>query len=157
MIGQRHLRFQLPALPGESAFNGRANQRDFNRFDLPFQNTVPTAKLLADCLKRQARAVMRDLTECPPESIPSQLARLRDIEETANLVMSHGLVEEHERRLSGMQLAHPTTLMDFCAALDVTRQQHRAPCFVAPSQEQLDRIERKLDLLAGWIGGAHEI
>lgn len=56
MIGQNHLRFTLPALPGESASTGRLQQRDFNRFDLPFRNTVPTAKLLADLLKRQARA-----------------------------------------------------------------------------------------------------
>jgi hypothetical protein len=125
------------------------------RFDT---SPVPESKLLADMLKRLAKRVMRAVNDCPPDTIASNIERLIDLEEVCRFVINHKLVSEADCRLSGFQLQHPSSLMDFVACLDITRQQHRCPEFIHPENEAQKRIEAKLDLIAGELarmnGGA---
>lgn len=151
---QKTLRFSVPLPPGVGRTFHADIEREFNRFALPFKaSTLPVPRLLADLLREEARRVMRDVTECPPDTLPAHLTRLQFAMELCQFAIRNGLLPEADCRLSGFQLAHPSTVMDFVAALDITRQRHRAPCVVSPSQEQLNRIEGKLDTLAAWIGG----
>ncbi len=115
---------------------------------------TPSERLFADLLKRQARKVMRDLTECPPDTIPAHLATLEALQDVIQFACQNGLLMEADTRLSGKQLMYPATVADFAACLVITRKQHRAPAFVNGDNAQLDRIEKKLDTLAGAI--AHD-
>lgn len=154
---QRSLRFSIPLPPGVGKTFHSDLEREFNRFALPFKSTkTPVPKLLADLLRDESKRVMRDVKECPPDTLPANLARLDFVMEVCRFAIAHELVAPSDARLSGFQLAHPSTLLDFAAALDITRQRHRAPCIVSPSQDQLNRIEGKLDTLAAWIGGCNE-
>lgn len=112
---------------------------------------VTPAKLFADLLRRQARRVMGDVTECPVDTLPAHLARLDDLREVFKHVIRHDYAETPESRLSGAQLMYPATLADFLACLDITRQTHRAPAFVNQRDSEIADINRKLDLLAGLI------
>lgn len=112
---------------------------------------VPPAKLFADLLRRQARRVMGDVTECPIDTLPAHLARLDDLREIFRYVIAHDYAETPESRLSGKQLIYPATLADFLACLDITRNTHRAPAFVNQRDTEIADINRKLDLLAGLI------
>lgn len=148
---QRTLRFQLPLQHGDCKTIHTSTERAFNRFHEDFISRTPTTKLLADFLKRTAKRIMADVTTCPPDTIGAHLTRLNDHTELCRLAMHHGLVDDAESRLSGLQLAHPATVMDFVACLDITRQQHRAPAFTNPVQEQFDRIETMIATLAALV------
>jgi hypothetical protein len=74
---------------------------------------VPPEKLHADLLKRQARRVMADVTECPPLTLPAHLARLADLRESFAFALSHHFAETPEASLSGAQLQYPSTLADY--------------------------------------------
>jgi len=106
---------------------------------------------LAALLKRQAREVMRSVTECSPGSISAQVARLIDLAEVIRFALAAELVDEGERCLSDAQLVHPGTLADYQAALAITRQQHRAPVFVSSAGSELAQINAKLDSIAVWL------
>lgn len=101
---------------------------------------VTPAKLFADLLKPQARRIMGDITECPVDTIPAHLARLDDLREIFRHVIRHDFAETPESRLSGVQLLHPVTLADYLAALEITRQTHRAPAFVNSRDTELAEI-----------------
>jgi hypothetical protein len=155
MNAQRCLRLSHNSRDGTSS--PVPTQRAFTRFDLEFETGhTPASKLLADMIKRHARYIMHDITTCPPDAIAAHLARSRDLDELARLAMRHGFVSGPEGNLSGMQLADPVTVMDFVAALDITRQRHRAPDWICPHDEQFIAIMRRLDVLAAQIakGGA---
>ena len=84
---------------------------------------------------------------CQPDTLPAHLARLEAIGEVIVHHLRHDLAGP-EARLSGRQLAYPSTLADFLACIDLTRQNHRCPEFVNPVKDQFDEIIRRLDLLA---------
>jgi hypothetical protein len=144
---QKHLRFVVSRLAGESLANHQHRQRALN-LAKPAVATPPE-KLFADLLKRQARRIMADITECPPETIPAHMARLDDLRELIKHATTHELIPGNETLLSGKQLILAATVADFLACLEITRRQHRAPAFVNDREEALERIERKLDTLAG--------
>ena len=117
----------------------------------PSPRTVPPDKLFADLLKRQARKIMGDVTECPADTIPAHLARLGDLKEIINHALRHELVPGPETRLSGAQLMSPHTLEDYLAAMEITQRTHRAPVFVNSRDTALSQINHKLDTIAGLL------
>lgn len=154
MTNQRALLLSLRRSNGDSKAAFQHLQSVFNRHELPFETGhTPPEKLLADLLKRQATQVMRDITECPPDTLPANVCRLDCVLETLKFAVRHGLVEPAECRISGAQLCYPATCEDFSEALAVTRRQHRAPALQGLPDAQLDRIENKLETLAAFIGG----
>jgi hypothetical protein len=144
---QKTLRYALPADDLRPAYTLRNEARCLNN---PTRK-VPPEKLLSDLLKRQMRRVMSDITECPSDTLPAHLARLDDFRDIVGHLVRHDLAETAESRLSGAQLAYPSTLADFLACLDITRRQHRAPVFVNQRDEELAGINRKIDMLAGFL------
>jgi hypothetical protein len=142
---QKTLFFQLDRAAGEAAYRHALREHDFNSAE----SHIPPGKLLCDLVKRQAALVMKDVTECPPVVVNAHLARLDAIREVIGHLMRHDCCDNGESSLSGGQLLYPRTLADFDAALRITREQHRAPVFVTERDEQLTRVERKLDILAG--------
>ena len=114
---------------------------------------VPQQKLLADLFKRQARRILQDITQCPPDTLPAHLARLEDWTAVVSHLLAHEWLETPEARLSGTQLCHPATLADWKAAAEITRRQHRAPVFANYQDGELGQINRKLDMLAGLVAG----
>lgn len=146
MNTQKFLRYNLPAT-GENPSSTQATTRDFNE---P-KRTIPPEKLFADLLKRLARRVMADVTECPAHTIPAHMARLSELREIIEFAVRHELVPGNETLRSDKQLIYAATVTDFLACLELTRQNHRAPVFVSDREEWAERIERKLDLLAGLV------
>jgi hypothetical protein len=142
---QTVIRFPLNSSGFSSKFQQSEAENAFNSDARP----TDVQELLAKMLKRQANAIMRDLTECPPDTIPAHLARLDDLRELIRFALSHNRVADAEGRLSGKQLLAPYTLADFLAALEITRQTFRAPAFVNSYDAGLARIEHKIDVLAG--------
>ena len=124
----------------------------FNR--LPDRDAVEPEKLFADLLKRQARRVMADITECPADTLPAHLARLDGLREVVSHAMRHGLVSAVESRRSDRQLIYAYTVADFAACLEITRREHRAPAFVNSRDSELSEVNRKVDLLAGMVAAA---
>jgi hypothetical protein len=108
-------------------------------------------KIFCELLKRQARAVMSDITECPAPALPSQLARLNDLRHVIQTALEHGLVPIEETQLSGKQLIYAATLADFLACLEITRREHRAPAFVNQRDQDLARIWHGIELIAGMV------
>ena len=121
-----------------------------NTFDNPPRHTAPE-KLLADLLKRQGRRIMGDVTECPSDTLPAHIARLDDWREVVAHLLRHDLSETPESRLSGAQLCYPATLADLVACAEITRRNHRAPVFVNSRDEQIEKILRGIDQIAGLI------
>lgn len=100
-------------------------------------------------MKRHARRVMADITECPPDTIPAHLSRLELLTELIRFAAANDLVPDCEGRRSDKQLLFAHTLADFAACLDVTRKTHRAPAFINQRDADIEAIHRKLDTLAG--------
>jgi hypothetical protein len=147
---QRQFKLTAPQLAGEhphalrfriEALNGNGVQR----------RPISREKLLCDELKRQSRAVMQDITECPPPSLPAHLARLRDLRETIDLATRHEFLPADEVELSGKQLAFASTLGDLRACLELTRKSHRAPVFLNDRDEQFQKIWHGIELIAGMV------
>lgn len=112
---------------------------------------TPPEKLFADLLKRLARKVVCDVTECPPDAMSAHLARLDDLRDVFGHMLRHDYRETPEANPSGAQLLHPSTLHDWLAVLELTRKQHRAPAFVNSSDDQFASIDRKLCVIAGLL------
>jgi hypothetical protein len=108
-------------------------------------------KAFCELLKRQARAVMADITECPAPALHSHLTRLNDLRHVIEIALEHGFVPIEETQLSGKQLIYAATLADFLACLEITRREHRAPAFVNQRDEDLARIFHALELIAGLV------
>jgi hypothetical protein len=151
---QNTLRLAVPRFPGESLRSHHLTEKLFN--GEPVRH-VPPEKLIADLLKRHARRIMSDISECPPDTIPAHLARLDDWREIVNFHLRHDLRETAESRLSGGQLVCPATLADWLAAAEITRRQHRAPAFVNGRDEMLEKIFAGIDQLAGLIAKDGEL
>ena len=153
MTLQKTLRLVVPRINGESELTYRHRLKLLNS---PAQH-YPPEKLLADLLKRIARRVMGDITECPANGLPAHLARLDDLRDLFDHLLRHSYSEHAEGLLSGSQLAYPHTLADFRGALEVTRQQHRAPAFINSRDAELAEINRKLDTIAGLLASSEQI
>ena len=153
MLTQKALHLLLK--PGHNGENRKAQSHlnhCFNSHELQFQTGhVPPEKLLADMLKRHAASIMRDVTECPPDTLPAHIQRLDECLDLMKLVVRHGLISPPECRISGAQLCQPSTVLDFSEALAITRNQHRAPSLKGLPSSQLDRIEAKIESLAGFF------
>ena len=124
------------------------------RFTISREETspkIPAEKLFADLLKRQARSVMASVTECPSHTLPAHLARLDDLRDLFGMVMRHQFAETPESLPSGKQLMYAATLHDFAACLELTRKNHRAPAFVSSDDAWQERMEKKVDMLAGFL------
>lgn len=118
---------------------------------------VEPSKLLADLLKRQARQVCSDITECPPDTLPAHLARLDGLREVFAHVIRHEYAATADGRLSGAQLQYPSTLADWLAVMVLTRRDHRAPAFVNSRDADLAKILRGIDQLAGLIANRPDL
>ena len=154
MLKQKRLLLSIRPILGESLPEWR------NRRGEPFKDTptkVPPGKLLADLLKRQARRVMADVTNCQPDTIAAHIARLEDICDVIEHFTRHDFAETAESRLSGRQLAYPTTLADFVACMELTRKNHRCPEFVNPHEDFQKEIIQRLDLLAFELSKRNEV
>ena len=142
----------MPAQNGVSASARRLQERDFNannRDDAP--RAVPPAKLLADLLKRKARCVCADVTECDPVTLPAHLARLRDVLDVIEHHLRHDLRETSEAVVCFNPLAGAYTLADWREVLVHTRAVHRAPCFVNSRDGDLAEIKRGIATIAGLL------
>jgi len=148
MHQQREIRFTLAAIPGESRNAQSMREQAFNKTP---RHELPPAKLLADLLKRQARVAMQDVTTCPPDALPAHIARLDMLRDLMRLVTYHELVPSSETHRSDKQLIFCSTVADFLACVEITRQQHRAPIIVTDQTEFERDVIRRLDLLAGLI------
>jgi hypothetical protein len=135
------MRFSLTAQPNELKVNSRADEKIFNEFTEP-RKFHPT-ELLAQLLKRQSRSVLHDITVCAPHLIALHIQRGKDLCELIDLSTAHGFLQEHERLLSGLQMAKPSTVIDFRACLDHALQYHRSPISVSN-----DEVINRLDLIA---------
>lgn len=155
MLLQKPLRLTVPRSRGETVSEHSERQRLLNGAEIPVP--VGKEKLFADMLKRRARRVMADITECPPDTLPAHLARLDGLREVIHFAMRHELVPGAETRRSDRQLLYAYTLADFAACLEITKQTHRAPAFVNQRDEDLAAINRKLDLLAGLFAGSRAL
>jgi hypothetical protein len=147
MNTQKSLRFTVARIPGETSNAHASRERLINKGREHFP--VPPEKLFADLLKRQAKRVMADITDCPANTLPAHIARLNDLRDIVRHAVNHKLVPDYECGLSGRQLMFCSTLADYAAALELTKSAHRAPAFINSRDEAVERIERKLDLLAG--------
>ena len=136
---QTPLPLSISQNPGEPDYIFKNRARNFKN-PREIQRVSPQT-LLAQLLKRIARRVMDDVTSCPPHQISPHLERLRDITELIDLASNHGFIAEPEREFSGMQLAHPSTVMDYRACLDHTKQYHRAPRFTNYHDEIINRLD----------------
>ena len=142
---QRAFTLTLNPRPGQT-------HADCDRENLAFNHpprSISKEKLFADLLKRQAKAAMDAVTECPPDTIPAHLARLVSAAELIRFAIRHELVPGADTMRSGKQLLYAATCADYVEALEITRRQHRAPAFVTDRDVQFEAINRKLDTLAG--------
>jgi hypothetical protein len=155
MNTQKSLRFSVSRLPGETATAHATRERLINKGREHFP--VPPEKLFADLLKRQAKRVMADITDCPANMLPAHVARLNDLRDIVRHAINHSLVPDSERELSGRQLLFCYTLADYLAALELTKAANRAPAFINSRDEAVERIERKIDLLAGLFAGSRAL
>lgn len=155
MSNQRTLRFALTRKNGELKVNHRACEAALNH---PRNLETPKVKRypMAELLKRQARRVMSDVTECPPDTIGAHVARVDDLRETIAHVIENELKETPESRFSGKQLASPYTLKDYLECLCITRREHRAPAFVNQRDEDIAQIKNMICTLAGLISNNPE-
>jgi hypothetical protein len=64
-----------------------------------------------------------------------------------------GLIPDAERERTDRQLAHPATVADWLAALEIQNRTHRAPAWVNTTGEAIAQINRKLDTLAALLCG----
>lgn len=155
---QTQIRYRVQGAPGQPAWKAKADQSLINR-PLPEAtearlDTTP----LADLLKKQAREIMRSITECVPQQIPAQVARARDWEQVARLAIETGMLPEWECRLTGRQLICAASLADYRVAVELTCREHRMPAFVSRGMSDLSEVIDRLDTLAAYLmrkeGGA---
>lgn len=144
---QRQFKLTVPRLVGEgSRLHGYRIQQLNDEKPKP----NPNARFV-DLLKKQARVVMADVTECPAPALPSHIARLHDLTDTIRLAMELEIIPACECQLSGKQLIFASTLSDFLACLELTRKNHRAPAFVNQRDEELAKIWHGIELIAGMV------
>lgn len=150
---QRHFKLTVPRLSGESHRLHGYRVQELNE-EKPKRN--PNSQLV-ELLKKQARAVMADVTECPAPALPSHITRLHDLTDLIRLLMDLEMVPPVETQLSGKQLIFASTLADFVACLELTRKNHRAPAFVNQRDADIAKIWHGIELIAGMVAMQKEI
>lgn len=146
---QRPLRLSTERRPGISIREHQQNQRLLNTEG---PRTVHPQKLLADLLRRQARAVMKSVTQCEPAAIPAHVARIDSLLEIIRHAREHDLISDVEKARTEAALVFAVTVADFQAALLLTRDTHRAPSFVhCLASDELSDLHRKIDCIAGLL------
>jgi hypothetical protein len=149
MLAQKGLRLTVTRLPGESQRSQGYRQAEI---DGKFEKVhVPREKLFADLLKRQARAAMAGVTECPPVALPHALAALESVKETILFAQRHELIPGAETVRSDAQLANAHTLADLLACMEITRREHRAPVFLNSRDTELAKLRHDFSQLAGLV------
>lgn len=141
---QRQFRLAVPQ-------NGSPDSAPVLLFGRNTPQKVPVEKLFADLLKRRARDACAAVTECPPDTIPANLARLDDLREIIRFAVNHRLAGDAESRRSDVQLVHPATLADWLEVIHATREIHRCPAYTGATARELAEINRKLDVIAGLL------
>lgn len=119
----------------------------------PARAQVREARQLADVLKAKAARLCEAVRSAEPAALPATLDHLRDVEWMLSHALRSGQVPPAEGELSGRQLQHPVTLMDWLGALDLTRRNHRPPPFVQPHGGLAEQVLRRLDVLAALVVG----
>jgi hypothetical protein len=147
MTIQRPLRLPVSRLPGESPTDQKTREVFLNNPP----PKIPPEKLFADLLKRLARRVMADVTACQPVNITAHMERLNDLREVIEFASRHEFISGNETLRSDKQLIYAATVADFLECLNLTRQQHRAPDVVSRDDDWQQRVERKLDAIAGFL------
>lgn len=147
MQKQNSFRLRVSARPGVPERVRRFDEKLLNGEPRPA--SVTPEKLLCDLLKRQARQVCCDITECAAVSLPAHLARLDGLRDIISHHLRHDLAGTDEASASGVQLRHPSTLADWLEVMRMTRKDFRAPAFINSRDEQLEKIWRGIDQLAG--------
>lgn len=153
MSAQKVLRLEISRRAGQtkvSVLDANRNLRESIRFDGTTQPKTPQV-LYAAMLKRQAREIMGCVTECESVNVSAQMARLRDVEELIRFAINHDYIPANECGRSDKQLIYAATVGDVLECIIITKKTHRAPTCVSQRDEDLTRIERKLDLIAGAI------
>lgn len=150
MENQGLIRFDLPRNEGEAAHSHDYRKRLFNQHGTGTRRPSRES-LLAELLKGQANRVMADVSECDPLQLPAHLARLDALRELFNHVLNYWLAETKEAVRSGRQLQYPSTMADYLACLEITRQRHRAPAFVNQRDADIADIKRGIHLIAGLL------
>lgn len=152
MLKQKTLRFSLDRKPGQMAVNHRIDEAILNT-PRNLETTKPAVKRyrLAEILKRQSRAVMADVTECPPDTMAAHLARLDGLREIISHALNGELAGTTESRYSGKQMTSPYTLADYLECLNQTRKTHRAPAFVNQRDADIAQIKQMICTLAGLV------
>ncbi len=146
---QKRFRLKLPDNSALSPTDKRIAEIELNRGSEI--KKVPESKLFSDLLKRLARRVMGDITECPPNTVSAHLARLDDLLEIIRWMVNHDYRDTAESSVSAAQMQYPETLCDFLACLEITKKQHRAPVWVNSRDKEISEIKERLDLLAGLL------
>lgn len=144
-LTQRPLKLTLDPNPSEPKYLHRSRQRLFD--NPPVREHFTGPEKFAQILKRQSRSVLENVTRCAPHAIGIHLAQLRDVCELIDFAVASEMIPEPERFLSGLQLAHPHTVMDLRACLDHAKQYHRMPPGVTSNEEIITR----LDLMAAQL------
>ena len=126
-IRQRRFALTLdPSLPMS------ANKRRIEQAVLNDPQPLDPSHGLGRYLKNECRQVIRELTECEPAHLPGNIRAARVLRRIIQVALSDRMVSEIEAGRTERHLAHPLTVADFVAALDLTIQSHRAPaCFEA--------------------------
>lgn len=139
----------------QRVFRLRVGGRPSLRPETDLEEITPrNQQRLAALLRRLAASVSDDVMTCPAPQLPAQLARLRDLREIMQLAVSASdLIPAGERERTDRQLAHPATVADWFAALEIQSRTHRAPAWVNTTGEAVAQINRKLDTLAALLCG----
>ncbi len=147
---QRSLGLRVARIAGETQRQTSYRQIAVSGDEID-RKPIPPEKLFCDLLKRQARSAMSAVTECQPVALPQALARLYDLREAITTAMRLEYVPGAETLRSDAQLAHPCTLADLLACIDLTRKEHRAAVFLNSRDTELAKLTEKIDLLAGMV------
>lgn len=147
MQTQTRIRFQLPE-GGLRPIDRKLAERQLNQESLP-----PMAKgfHLTRTLREACKNAMRQIHDCPPALLGAAVENARTVSDIAQAALSSSILDPIEEERTERQMAHPSTLADWVAALDQTVRAHRAPIWFNPQADALARLEHKLDLIAGHL------
>jgi hypothetical protein len=151
MRTQKILPLTVVRRPGQQAWE---NKSENYQLRLISSGKIPKSspdELFAALLKRHAREIMGCVTECEPVQIAVHLARLRDLEEIIRFAINHLQIPANECGRSDKQLISAVTIGDLLECIKITLTQHRAPECVTQRESDFQRLERKIDLIAGAI------
>lgn len=110
----------------------------FNEFRQP--NHFTPEELLTQLLRRQARLVLYNITNCPEHLIALHKATIGNLCDIIDHSVKHRLIPDEECFLSGVGASSPVTIMDYRASLDHASQHYRSP-FPIANDEVLTRID----------------